>query len=98
MIAETTEVVKKASRGFLKLEIQSVPHNLELVELQKLLNNLLQTFYTNIAHVREILRMYAANDFTQRVDSTHLQGIMQELFEGVNHNGQRGEPHAQDSV
>ncbi|MDE7317306.1 MAG: methyl-accepting chemotaxis protein [Helicobacter sp.] len=87
MIAETTEVVKKASQGFLKLEIQSVPHNPELVELQKLLNNLLQTFYTNIAHVREVLRMYAANDFTQRVDSTHLQGIMQELFEGVNHMG-----------
>ncbi len=88
MLAETTEVVKKASQGFLKLEIRSAPHNPELLELQKLLNNLLKTFYTNIAHVREVLRMYAANDFTQRVDATHLQGIMHELFEGVNHMGQ----------
>ncbi|MDE7172957.1 MAG: methyl-accepting chemotaxis protein [Helicobacter sp.] len=87
MITETTEVVKKASQGFLKLEIQSAPHNPELLELQKLLNNLLKTFYSNIAHVREVLRMYGANDFTQRVDSTHLQGIMHELFEGVNHMG-----------
>ncbi len=87
MIQETTEIVKKASEGFLRLEIKAVPHNPKLVELQQLLNNLLKSFYANIAHTREVLRTYATNDFTKRVNGEHLQGIMRELFNGVNHMG-----------
>lgn len=87
MIQETAAIVKKASSGFLRLRIESVPHNPNLVELQKILNELLQTFYANISQVREVLHTYTNNDFTQRVDSTQLNGIMKELFSGVNHMG-----------
>ena len=87
MIQETASIVKKASSGFLKLRIESTPHSPNLVELQKILNDLLQAFYDNIAQVREVLHTYTNNDFTKRVDSTQLNGIMQELFNGVNHMG-----------
>ena len=87
MIQETASIAKKASSGFLKLRIESTPHSPNLVELQKILNDLLQAFYDNIAQVREVLHTYTNNDFTKRVDSTQLNGIMQELFNGVNHMG-----------
>ena len=87
MIQETANIAKKASSGFLKLRIESTPHSPNLVELQKILNDLLQAFYDNIAQVREVLYTYTNNDFTKRVDSTQLNGIMQELFNGVNHMG-----------
>lgn len=87
MIQETASIAKKASSGFLKLRIESTPHSPNLVELQKILNDLLQAFYDNIAQVREVLYTYTNNDFTKRVDSTQLNGIMQELFNGVNHMG-----------
>lgn len=87
MIQETAEIAKKASGGLLRLRIESIPHNPNLIELQRILNDLLQTFYTNIAQVHEVLRTYTNNDFTKRVDSTHLNGIMRELFNGVNHMG-----------
>ena len=87
MIQETASIAKKASSGFLKLRIESTPHSPNLAELQKILNDLLQAFYDNIAQVREVLYTYTNNDFTKRVDSTQLNGIMQELFNGVNHMG-----------
>ncbi|EEO24577.1 hypothetical protein HRAG_01634 [Helicobacter bilis ATCC 43879] len=87
MIQETASIAKKASSGFLKLRIESTPHSPNLAELQKILNDLLQAFYDNIAQVREVLHTYTNNDFTKRVDSTQLNGIMQELFNGVNHMG-----------
>ena len=87
MIQETANIAKKASSGFLKLRIESTPHSPNLAELQKILNDLLQAFYDNIAQVREVLYTYTNNDFTKRVDSTQLNGIMQELFNGVNHMG-----------
>ena len=87
MIQETAMIAKKASSGFLRLRIESAPHNPNLIELQRILNDLLQTFYANIAQVQEVLKTYTNNDFTKRVDSSHLNGIMQELFNGVNHMG-----------
>ncbi len=88
MIQESTEVIKKASSGYLKLDIKSIPHNPNLIELQKLFNELLRNFYANIQIVRDVLKDFTNNDFTGRVDDTHLNGITQELFRGVNHMGE----------
>ena len=87
MIEETAKIVKKASNGFLRFRIESVPNNPNLIELKNILNDLLQIFYGNITQVREVLRTYSNNDFTKRVDSTNLDGIMLDLFDGINHMG-----------
>ncbi len=87
MISETAQIVKKASSGYLKLQVENIPNNPNLIELQKLLNNLLKTFYTNILQVHELLITYTNNDFTKRVDDTNLNGMVKELFTGVNHMG-----------
>ncbi len=87
MIQETAGIVKKASIGYLNLHISSVPSSPSLIELQKLLNNLLQTFYSNISQVHSALDTYANNDFTSRIDDSKLEGMMKKLFTGVNHMG-----------
>lgn len=87
MIQETALIVKKASEGNLNLLINKKPHNPKLLELQKLLNELLEKFHSNISNVVNILNIYSKNDFTKQIDSVSLEGDMKNLFHNVNQMG-----------
>jgi methyl-accepting chemotaxis protein len=78
------EVANKVRKGNLDIDIEGLPHNPQLKELQGILNEMFDTLGTNIKSVITMLQKFAKNHFDSSIQKDGMQGEIKELIEGVN--------------
>ena len=87
LIEETANVVRSTSAGHLGVLITKEANSPQLLELKRLINQMLNDLKATVTLVLKTLETYSNSDFTARLDSSNTHGDIKALILGVNEMG-----------
>jgi len=84
LIDETIKVSDKINQGHLDGVITSSSSNPALNELKNILNKTMSSLNENLENIKSVLNSYTNLDYHPIVDKNGIEGVIEELMDGVN--------------
>jgi len=88
LINETIDVSDRINKGYLDKKITTVSANPALNELKDILNETMNCLSVNLENIKEVMVSYANLNYHPTVDKNNMEGVIEELIDGVNNLGQ----------
>jgi len=87
LLDNTIKCANEAKKGFLNVQIDVNTSNPMLNELKDVINEMLNELEFNIKKVMNVLSSYTNYDYTQRINTSDIQGDLKDLSSDINNLG-----------
>jgi methyl-accepting chemotaxis protein len=86
-IKDVSNISSKVSAGFYENRITQNSNDASLLELKRIFNEMFEKMDTNNKRVLSLLKSFSNSKYIDKLDSSHVEGSLKELFNDLNYLG-----------